>query len=107
MTCNPSWLGSVDITQEAKHLALARPFGRQVAEAGHSHSVRKPSINGCLDEIGREEGERDRHVDLAYAAALAICDAFGIALRIGHEFIEPSASPRNRCDQESRGSRNG
>jgi hypothetical protein len=42
---------------EAKHLALAGPFGRQVGETGDSHAVREPSINGRLDEVGREEGE--------------------------------------------------
>jgi hypothetical protein len=41
----------------SKHLALARPFGRQVGETGNSHAVREPSINSRLDEVGREEGE--------------------------------------------------
>jgi hypothetical protein len=31
--------------------------------------VRKSAFNSRLDEIGREEGERDRHVDSANAAA--------------------------------------
>jgi hypothetical protein len=31
---------------EAKHLALAGPFGRQIGETRNSHAVRKPSING-------------------------------------------------------------
>jgi hypothetical protein len=30
--------------------------------------VREPSINGRLDEVGREEGERDCHVDLPLGA---------------------------------------
>ena len=54
----------------SKHLALARPFGQEIAEAGHSHSVGESPIDRCLDEVGREEGERDRHVHLAHAAAL-------------------------------------
>ena len=41
--------------RESKHLALA--VGRQVGQSGNSHAVREPSINGRLDEIGREEGE--------------------------------------------------
>ena len=85
---------------EAKHQVLARPFGRHIAQPDNSHSVWKPSINGCLDEVGRKEGERDRHVDLPHTASFAVCDAFGIRSRIGDEFIEPSAPPRNRCDQE-------
>jgi hypothetical protein len=35
------------------------------------------AIDLCLDEIGREDGERDRHV-LPHAAALTSGDAFGI-----------------------------
>jgi hypothetical protein len=85
---------------EAKHQVLARPFGRHIAQPDNSHSVWKPSINGCLDQVGREEGERDRHVDPPHTASFAICNAFGICSRIGDEFIEPSAPPRNRCDQE-------
>ena len=54
--------------QGAKHLALAGPFGRQAGETGNSHAVREPSINGRLDEVGREEGERDCHVDLPLGA---------------------------------------
>ena len=57
--------------RESKHLARAGPFGRQVGETGNSHAEREPSINGRLDEVGREEGERDCHVDLARSAALA------------------------------------
>ena len=63
-------------------------------------AVREPSINGRLDEVGREEGERDCLVDLTDAAALAACDGFGAGVGIGHEFLEPTAPPRNRCNQE-------
>jgi hypothetical protein len=44
---------------KTKHLALTGPFRGQVGETGKSHTVREPSINGRLDEVGREEGERD------------------------------------------------
>jgi hypothetical protein len=81
---------------EAKHQVLTRPFGRHIAQPDNSHSVWKPSINGCLHEIGREEGERDRHIDPPHTASFAVCNAFGIRSRIVDEFIEPSAPPRNR-----------
>jgi hypothetical protein len=32
--------------------------------------MREPSFDRRLDEVGREEGKRDRHVDLADAAAV-------------------------------------
>ena len=74
---------------QPKHLALTRPFGRQVAEAGHSHSVRESPIDRCLDEIGRKKGERDHRVHLPHAAALN----FGIRSGVGNEFVEPTAPP--------------
>src|SRR6476659_38117 len=83
-----------------KHLALTGPFRGRVGETSKSQTVREPSINGRLDEVGREEGERDCLVDLTDAAALAACDGFGAGLGIGHEFLEPTAPPRNRCNQQ-------
>jgi hypothetical protein len=69
--------------------------------------VWKPSINGCLDEAGLEEGERDRHVDPPHTASIAVCDAFGIRSRIVDEFIEPSGPPAQSMRPGVRGSRNG
>jgi len=62
--------------------------------------VGESPIDRCLDEVGREEGERDRHVDLPYTAALTSSDAFGIRSGVGNEFVEPTAPPCNRCDQD-------
>jgi hypothetical protein len=42
---------------KAEHLALPRPFGGQVGEAGNTHAVWEPAIDGGFDEIGGEEGE--------------------------------------------------
>src|SRR5947208_6128768 len=55
--------------------------------------------------IGRQEGKRDRHVDLANAAPLALGNAFRICVRVGKKFVEPTAASRNRCDQERAGLR--
>ena len=41
--------------------------------------MREPARDSCFDEIGREEGKRDRHVHLADAAALTLRDGFRIA----------------------------
>jgi hypothetical protein len=56
--------------RQATHLVLAGPFNRHVTKARYAHSVREPAINGRFDKVGRKEGKRDRHVDLASAAAL-------------------------------------
>ena len=42
---------------------LARPFGGQVGEASDTHTAREPAVDGRVDEIGREERKRDRHVN--------------------------------------------
>ena len=82
---------------EAQHLVLARPFGRHVAEARDSHATRKPTLDGCFDEIGREECERDRHVDLPGAAAYSPRDRFDVCGWVSCKLIEPTAAPGNRC----------
>jgi hypothetical protein len=56
---------------KAEHVVLARPFGRQVGDAGDTHAVGKPTFDGRFDEIRREKRQRDRHVDFASAASLA------------------------------------
>ena len=43
-----------------------------------SVSVRQPTFNSGFDEIGCEEGERDHHLDLPYAAAFSRRDCFCI-----------------------------
>ena len=88
---------------EAEQLVLPRPFGRQIAKADEAHAVRQPALDRGLDEIGGKEGKRDRHIDLAYAAPLSICDAFGRCRCVGDEFVKPTPSACNRCDQRRSG----
>jgi hypothetical protein len=45
---------------KAEHLALLRPFGRQVGETGNTHAVRKPTIDGGFDEISHSAGKSVR-----------------------------------------------
>ena len=59
------------LRDEAKHLVLARPFGWQIGKTDDAHSVREPTFNSGFDEMGCEEGERDHHIDLSYAAAFS------------------------------------
>jgi hypothetical protein len=80
---------------ETKHLVLLGPCGGQVGEAGNAHATRKSTINRRLDEIGRKEGQRDRHIDLADAAPLAFGNCFGRGRNVSCKFIEPTASASN------------
>src|SRR6516165_9789103 len=54
--------------RKPERLVLAGPFGRQIGEADNSHAMRKASFDRSLDKVGREEGKRDCHIDLADAA---------------------------------------
>ena len=82
------------LCRKSEHLVLPGPFGRQVAEAHNSYSMWKSSLDGSLDEVGREEGERDRHIDLADATLLSLRDA--VRGCVSHELIEPAAINRSR-----------
>jgi hypothetical protein len=61
---------------EAKDSPLARPFGGQVGEANNAHAVGKNAVDSGFDEVGGEEGERERQVHFASAALL------GMAIRL-------------------------
>jgi hypothetical protein len=87
--------------RKPEHLVLAGPFGRQVGEADNSHAMWKASFDRSFDEVGREEGKRDCHVDLADTAAVSRRDAFGICPRVHDELVEPAAAAGNRGDEES------
>jgi hypothetical protein len=84
---------------KAKHLVLAGPFGRQVDEAGDAHAVGKPTLDGCLNKIRRQECQRDSHVDLARAASLVLGNAFRSGFWIGREFVEPAPATSDRRNQ--------
>ena len=42
---------------------MAGPLGRSIAEASDADAARQSSFDGSLQEVGREERERDRHID--------------------------------------------
>jgi hypothetical protein len=56
---------------------LAGPFGRLVGEARHPHSMRQAAFDGSFHQVRRQEGQRDRHVDLAGAAPSAPGEVVG------------------------------
>jgi hypothetical protein len=56
--------------REPKHLVLARPRDRRVEEAGDADPAWQSTFDGSRDEARCEEGQRDRHVDVALAAGL-------------------------------------
>jgi hypothetical protein len=78
--------------REPEHPVLARPADRRVEHAGDADPMWQAAIDGGLDEARREEGERDRHVDVTLAAGLPCRDAvdcYGAGLDLGQPL--PSA----------------
>ena len=80
------------LRRKAEDVILPGPFGRQIGEAGYPHPVRKPPLYSGSDQIRREERKRDRHIDLADAAAFSFCDAFRACRWIPDQFIKPTTS---------------
>jgi hypothetical protein len=69
------------------------PRGKPCAPLGfrpeHAH------VDGGLDQVGREDGERDRFVDLARAVSLTLCDACCRDVWIRDDPIEPDSTARS------------
>jgi hypothetical protein len=71
---------------------LVCPFGWRIAEPFDADAARQTAFHGCLDEIGGEKGERDRHVDLPDAALLADADFLDGGDSTGDDIVEPLAA---------------
>jgi hypothetical protein len=56
---------------ESERIKLPAPFSRRVAESLDADAAGQATFYGCFHKIGREEGKRDGHIDLANAALLA------------------------------------
>jgi hypothetical protein len=67
---------------------LLGPFGWQIGEPSDAHAVGEPAIDGRFDQIGRKEGQRDRHVDLSRAAVFSRRDAVRTRCWISDNFIK-------------------
>jgi hypothetical protein len=80
----PTDLLDAAIRDLVQRLVLLAPFGWRIAEPFDADAAGQATFYGGLDKIGREEGERDRHVDLPNAALLADADF----LDCGHSTID-------------------
>ena len=84
--------------REPEHLMLARPCDRRVEQASDADPVWQSTFDGGFDEVRCQEGQRDRHVDVARAASLPCGDAVdcrGAGLDLG----QPSPSARDCGDE--------
>ena len=87
------------LPRKTEHLVLPGPFGRRIGEASNAHAMRQPAIDGRFDQIGREESQRDGHVDFSRAAVFSRRDAVRTRCWISDEFIKPTTAVGNRRDQ--------
>src|SRR5260370_5581203 len=78
---------------------LAGPLGRSIAQASDADAARQSSFDGSLHELGREERERDRHIDLSNAAFVACSNLRDTGHGAGNNLIKPTAAARDRCDE--------
>jgi len=85
--------------RQTEHRVLARPLGRSIAQASNADAARQSSFDGCLDEFGREERERDRHIDLSDAAFVPRSDLLDSGDGAGNDLIKPTSATRDRCDE--------
>src|SRR5258708_39156212 len=79
--------------RQTEHRVLAGPLGRSIAETRDADPARQSPLDGSLHELGGEERERDRQIDLSNAAFVprsdlldagdgARCQACAIALKL-------------------------
>jgi len=81
--------GGYQDAERSKRSVLLRPFNGQIAQARNTYSAWQPAMNGSFDEIRCEESKRDRHVDLAHAAALSCSDHLDIWCSDLKQFVVP------------------
>src|SRR5215510_10261961 len=77
---------------------LARPLGWSVTESSDASASRQPAFDSGLHKIGRQEGQRYRHVDLTQAALLSVSDAFDSDACVLDKLLEQAAPSRDRSD---------
>jgi hypothetical protein len=82
---------------------LARPLGRSIAQTRDADPARQSPLDGSLHEFGREEGERDCHIDLSNAAFLARSNLLDTGYGAGNDLSKPTPATRDRCDERRAG----
>ena len=67
-------------------------------QAGDANPVRQSTVDGGVDEARCEEGQRERHMDVALAAGLSRSDAFD-GNGPGFDFGQPPPPARYGGDE--------
>jgi hypothetical protein len=85
--------------RQTEHRVLAGPLGRSIAQASDADAARQSSFDGGLHQVGREERERDRHIDLSNAAFVTRSNLLDIGHGASNNLIKPTPAARDRCDE--------
>jgi hypothetical protein len=67
--------------RETQHLMLTPPRDRRVEEAGDTDPLGQSTVDSSLDEARCEEGQRDRHMDVALLQASRMAMPSTVAVR--------------------------
>ena len=84
---------------ETERFELPTPFGGSVAQPLDVDASRQAALDRGSDQVGREEGERDRHVDMADAALLAQSNLLSFSDGAGDDLVQPATAFRDGSDQ--------
>jgi hypothetical protein len=66
---------------QSEGFELSAPFRGSIAESLDTDAARQTTVDRGCDEVGCEERERDRHIDLTHAAFLACGDLLDVSGR--------------------------
>src|SRR6266481_3982827 len=89
--------------RQTEHRVLAGPLGGSIAQTRDADAARQSSFNGSLHEFGREERERDHHIDLSNAEFVARGNLLDTGDGAGDDLIKPTPAARYRYDERSAG----
>jgi hypothetical protein len=78
---------------------LPAPLGRWITEPLDTDAAGQATFHSCFDEIGREECQRDGHIDLPNAALLASAKIYDRGDPTRDYIVEPLTTSRDRADQ--------
>src|ERR1700681_1112449 len=82
-----------------ERLKLPAPLSRRIAQALDTDAAGQAAFYGCFDKIGREEGQRDGHIDLPNAALLAQAKLCDRSYPTRDHIIEPLTTSGDCTDQ--------
>src|SRR4029453_4538713 len=89
--------------RQTERRVLARPLGRSIAQTRDADPARQSPLDGRLHEFGREERERDHHIDLRIPAFPPRRHLLDTGDTAGKDLIKPTPAAYNGRDERRAG----